>query len=318
MINGFDIDTVQKFSVVVRYDMEMFLQVYSYFLDNNQPNIERYFTEENYPPDANSFTALAQLIQEATKIANLIQIHSASFIQIDDWEFLEFFENIRTSLDSIDNTSKYSRSSKSQNSWQNSSSIPVSITLGEGQTLEEIQRKMFGGNFDDDWVNIALQNNMSEEDYGVNGGELVVVNKQTGSTPNFFLNSVVDNLIGEALYGLDYPEKMTFDTTANDVLILSYNDTVLQSINILTTMKMGDNPEFPNMGIDPRIVSGSNYNLFRNAQIGTQMEKLFATNDTLQNFSMISISYKNGDMFMTYSVGTFYNNVYNNKVTQIN
>jgi hypothetical protein len=74
----------------------------------------------------------------------------------------------------------------------------------------------------------------------------------------------------------------------------------------LITLKKGDVPEFPKFGIDANLGVGSNQNIFQYKQLMMQLKEVFLSDDSLVNFNVKNYVYVDGDVFITYNVGTFY------------
>lgn len=303
-----DIRTLDRMSYYLRYNVEIFIQLYSYFVQNNIQAIVNYYTSSANSPDKESFDFLADLITEITKIKALITLNKTSFTQADDWELLDFLEGINTKLQTVDNTDKWTRSSKTQNAWQGAV-IQTDYTLQDGETLEDLSELVYGGTTNqDDWMRIALENDLREGDYTPDSNALIKLTKQVSSSPNVFLNSIVDNLINQALYGLDFSKKIAF--VNNDLQVLNYNDTFVQAVQILISVKKGDNPEFGSLGMDPKLAVGASYGSLKFSSIIRQLQNVFATDDSLRNFSVTGISYTNGALYITYQVDSFYHLTY--------
>lgn len=306
---AFDLNTIDRFKYYTRYDIEIFLQLYSYFIQNNLQSIVQFFEDSINNPNKESFDFLESMMTEIAKIKILIKLNKNSFHQIDDWELLDFLEGIDTKLQTINNTDKWTRSSRTQNSWSGNV-IQTTYTLRDDQTLEQVSEDVYGGSTSqDDWMRIAIENDLSESDYQVKGGNRINITKQNASSPNYFLNSIIDNLVGQKLYGIDINKKLGF--TNNDLNVLNYNDTVVQSVLILVSVKKGDNPEFNSLGVDPKLAVGASYGSLKFSSIIRQLQQVFTTDDSLRNFSVTNVSYNNGVLTISYRVDTFYNLTYN-------
>jgi hypothetical protein len=290
--------------------VEIFIQLYSYFVQNNLQAIIQYYENSANNPDRQSFDFLQDLLTEVIKIKALVSLNKSNFQQIDDWELLDFIEDIHTKLQTIKNTDRWTRSSKTQNSWQGAS-LQSDYTLADHETLEDVSELVYGAsNNQNDWTRVALENDLSERDYSVNGGNQIKITKKSLSSPNVFLSSIVDNLVNQKLYGLDFAKKLTFAN--NDLQVLSYNDTFVQSVVILISVKKGDNPEFGSLGVDPRLAVGASFGSLKFSSIIRQLQDTFATDDSIRNFSVTNVSYQNGALAITYQVDSFYNLTYNN------
>lgn len=298
-------NTIEKFSKKLGYNLVTHLDLYSYFIQNYQHKITKYFTEPDTEPDADSFDFLAKLLKECEKIDNLIKINKKRFSNIGDWDLLDMVENIRISLQTIDNTSRYTRSSKSKNSW-NSTSISSEYMLGQHQNLENVSMQELGSTDpQNDWAQLAIKNNISEIDYNDNGGLFLDIEKHNQYSKNLSLKSVIDNLVGEKIYGADFDKKLQF--VDDDLKVLSNKETFIQSIGILVMLRKGDVPEFVDFGVDPRLGTGSNINVFEYGLITRQFQETMASDDTIIDFRIIGFQFSQDSAFFTYEVDSFYN-----------
>lgn len=303
---NFNRNTVDYFSMVTRYDVSTYLELYSIFMQSNQPQILSYFRDRNVTPDATSFDFMEKLIHEAIKLDNLIKMHKNAFSRVDHWELVIMLEEMRDKLETVKNTSKWIGSSKAKNSWH-STSIQSSHVLQQNETLENISLDLNGrsGDNQNDWVEIAMENDLLESDYSVDGGNRLQLSKGISSSPNYFIKSVIATLVNQTMYGLDIDRKITFEN--DDIKVLNYNDTVLQAVNILILLKKGDVPEFPNFGIDADLGVGGNAGQLYHSAIVRQLKAVFSTDDSLRNFNVLKAVYEGGDLKIDYSVNTMYN-----------
>ena len=307
----FDLTTVGRFSSILRYNLEIYLNLYGVFVKKNYPLIYNYFTKPGFTADAASFDFLTAMLQESDKLNSLVAIHGNSFQKVDDWNLLDFIEEIRTKLQTIANLSKWTRSALTQNSWS-SAAVQGNYQLKQNQTLEDITLAILNDNNNqNDWSGLAVENNLFESDYSINGGAILEITQPLGSSPNLFLKSIVDNLSGDRLYGLDFNNKMNW--VNNDLALLSYIDTVKQTCNTLITLKIGDVPEFYNFGVDMGLLAGNNLGSLSYVSIIRQLNNVFASDDSLRSFKVNQFLYKNGASFVDYSVDTFFDLTYNSK-----
>lgn len=311
-IKVFDINTIDRWTYNLRYNIQTFLDLYSYFVQNNLQLINSYFQDSSVAPDRSSFDFLNRLTQQSQEINNLVKLNKSFFLRIDDWELLDFLEEINTKLETINNADKWLRSSLTQTSWKGNV-IQTNFTLGDKQSLEDVSTLTYGADTaQDDWMRIALENDLRELDYSTKSANQIKLTKVNQTSPTYFLYSIVDNLTNEKLYGLDLQQKLAFDVTG-DLTVLSYNDTVVQAVKILIALKKGDMPEFPGIGVDQTVSVGSNFGRLRYTAIVRQLQDTFATDDSLRNFKVINISYDNADLTITYNVDTFFDLTYNDK-----
>lgn len=303
--------TIERFSVKIGYNVATYMDLYSFFIQNNKSKITDYFQNQDVQPDTDSFDFLAKMLIEAIRVDNLIKLHKENMNSIDDWDLLDYIEDIRTSLESINNSSRYLRSSKTQNSWR-TTNVTTEYVMAQNETIEDIVgQQLYSQNEDADWVDLAIQNSLTEEDYTPEGGVKLELTKNKKFGKKYFLDSVIDVLVGENVYGKDIYQKLTFED--NDLKVLSPKDTFIQSVGTLVLLKKGDIPEFKNMGVDPRLGVGSNINVFEYGKILAQLQETIATDDTIREFNVDSLLYdNNGSVYVKYTANSFYNLVFNN------
>jgi len=155
--------TIERFSVKIGYNVSTYMDLYSFFIQNNKHKITDYFQNQDVKPDADSFDYLEKMLKEAIRIDNLIKLHKENMNSIDDWDLLDYIENIRTSLESINNSSRYLRSSKTSNSWRTTNPT-YDYVMAQNETVEDIVGKqLYSQNEDADWVDFLIKShNLSE------------------------------------------------------------------------------------------------------------------------------------------------------------
>lgn len=308
----FDKDTVVFFSSVLRYNVGTYINLYSIFVSDYQKRIENYYKSLEDLPDVDAFDFMFSMIKEANKIDDLIKMNKNTFNKINHWEFVEFLDEIRCNLDTVQNTSKWVGSNRSKNNWR-TISIQSNYMLNQNQTLEKVVENNFGGDSQNDWIDLSMRNNLLEQDYSVDGGNLLEISKSLSSFPLLNIKTVVDSLVGERLYGLDVSKKITFEN--QDLKVENYNDTLKQSVLILSGIKRGDVPEFPYFGVDANLGIGSNVGQLIFSSIVRQLTTVFASDDTITDFNVIDIYYEETNLVIEYAVDTFYNKSIKSKVT---
>jgi len=300
----YNIQTIEFFSTTLQYNVELFLDLYTTFINEFSSDITDYYRTNSVNANLDSFHYMERLREQIGIILSLVKVNKNSFFRTDHWEFLNSLEEINTKLDTLYNSSKWLKSSNVKGVYNNVS-VQETYTLSENETLEDVRRKVSKDvNSQDGWINIAIENKIYENDYTVNGGVRLDVRRPLSSGAKYNLRSVVDTLIGERILGADISRKISFKD--DDLEILNYTDTVNQAIDILITLRKGQVPEFPNFGIDVDITVGSNYGKLFYSTFIRQLEDVFTSDDTLANFKVNKIQYNNGALFVDYEVDTFY------------
>lgn len=289
-------DIFEEFESITNYPLSDFIKVFAFFVTNNYPKIVSYFSNESDVADAQSFKNLQSLLKESVKIFGIISENSERFNNYKWWVLIDELEKVKIKLETSENSSKWLRSSISQVRFTPQT---ADITLKQGQTIESLAREKVGiEDWNNDWKDIAVLNNVAEEDYTLEGGNLLKVVLQGNNS--FFLQTVVDNLQGDAVLGKDLDKNLSFDD--NDLRVLSPQDTFQQSIQILSSLKILDNPEQPDQGLSQAFIVGSNINLLTFPTIIRQMTNTFNTDDTVKSFSIVSIDREQDAVFITFDI----------------
>lgn len=295
--------SINRFETITKFKLSLYLIKVDYFFNNNYKLINDWYSGKTDKPDSNSFKFLKSLISDSDSISELVYKNSNRFDKTYFWDLLENLEDIKVKLTTTTNLSKFLRSIITNNSYQGS--LDVEYTLNQGDTLERIQHDKLGVNsYDDAWINIALRNDLSEEDYDGLGGQQILIPSDFTS---LFLNSVVDNLVGDKLYGKDFNRKITF--VDDDLEILDYKPTVQQSVEILISIRKGSVPEFLDLGISEELVVGSNRSTFALPVIQRQISNLFNTDDSFLNFEIQTLTVDTDAVYITFVVNTVRGNL---------
>lgn len=291
---------LDEFEVITSYDLRKYFNDFINFLDFHYPQIISYYEGSMTTPNAISFERLNYLLKETVRVLDLIRINSESFGNYAYYVILHNIEQIQLKLQSTDNASRWLRSSITKNNFNPRTQIDY--TLHQRQSLEDVSFKVRNSpDFLNDWAQIALKNDLEEEDYTTEGG--VVIKLDFLNSNRLVLNSVVDN-IDSALksYGIDIYRVTTFED--NDLKVLSYRDTLFQSVEILAQLKQGDNPDFPQLGRNEGLFVGGNISSFAYPVLIRQLLATFATDDSLKNLKITNISRKADALYIEFEVET--------------
>lgn len=305
-------------SVTERYqnntsiDVAAYMNAYVTFMEFDYPNIIAYYSGQVPQPNVNSFAELDRLRQQAIILDANIRQNASRFQSTEDWDLLERLEDIRIKLDTIDQSSKWLRSSITKGSFNINPEVDHS--LKQNQTLEAVSRDVSGDlDFNNDYVEIARRNNLREEDYTLDGGVVFQVNlRQSGS--GIRINSVVDNMIDDRLYGIDLPTRISFDSEQDDLAVLSFRETVIQAIEILAGLRQNDNPEFPDDGISSETIVGTNRSALLFPLLFRQLYSTFQKDDTLSSFTITNVNIEEDTVSLEYEVQTQRGELFNNTI----
>ena len=279
------------FEKVTRYPATQLLQDYIDFTDNDVSKLYQFYSGNSKTLNIEANDELDRLRLEIDLMFDVIRSNSYGLRSGEFWDLLEYFEDIRTKLDTIYNMPKYLHSSRFRG--QMNSNVQLEHATKQNQTLEQMVSELGSSNPQQDWIDLALRNDLREEDYTTDGGKLLKVTLQQARSIK--VTSVFDVMIGDNVYGKDLDKKITFDSVENDLKILNYKDTLLQAVRILAGLRQNDNPEFPQNGIQKALIIGTNQNSAAYPVLLRQLYDTFGNDDTLFSFTLTNFDRESGD-----------------------
>lgn len=290
-------DIFETFESITGYSIINYLSDIGNFFQKESSNILGFYSGDIQNMNIGSFNKLAYFINESYKINEIFLNNSNSFSGAEYWELLDKVEDIKTKLQTLDNASKWMRSSITKNAFY--ANPEIDYILGQNQTLEDVNNNL-GNNNSDGWVDIANRNNLKEEDYTSEGGNLLKVNY--GANLKFSIESIVDNPQGEKIYGLDIDKAMIFEN--GDLKVLTYKETLNQSVLTLLELRRGDNPEYPSEGIQANLVIGNTLSGVLYPSIFKQLFQTFKSDDSIKSFSLKDIVKNKTALFFNFEIET--------------
>lgn len=301
---------ILDFQEKTKFQLMEFLVDTKMFFSINYPNINNFYSGRVQFIEKINFKLLDSLLKRSEECTDVFSKNKKIFNRSYFWDILDSVEDIKVKLQTTKNLSKFLRSSIINGS--NKSGLVIPIRLNKNETLEDVSKKILNStNPDNDWVEIALQNDLKEENWDIDGGADILVRKNASQAE--MVTTFIDNSVGNKIYGKDISREIKFEN--NDLKVLDHRETVLQTVEILSSISRGDIPEFRNMGIDPKIYKGSNYSQLNSASIAMQLKKNFDTDDLFKDFEIIEIKLTEGDIFLEFQVNTKINEVLIQNVT---
>lgn len=283
------------------------------FFNGDYAEIVNYYSGYTSSISSEPFARFKALQQQHKDIMESFKEHSRQLNNLKWWLLIEQIEEIDTRLATLAKINKWSRSSLTKVAYD--PSFQMDYVTKQNQTLESVSANVAGSlNPNDDWAKLAIDNRLNEEDYTPEGGtDLKISFSKTNG--NFKINCVVDVIQGKSIYGKDVYRKIQWvkENGYLNLRVLSYDETIMQAIDILANLKKGDNPDNPNNGLQASIVAGSNRALFNFPVIIRQMSQTFANDDTLKNFTINNLSRDEDNMIMDWAVATRLDEVISDK-----
>lgn len=291
-------DILLEFEDLTKFPIIRHFEDFVAFMQSDYLKIVDYYSGNNSQLDSSALANLTQLQEEIDTLLEIFKSSGSAFNNFKWWDLLEQIEINETKLLSISNISKWLRSTVSVANF--SSGPEAQISFRQGQTLESINRQELGSeDWDNNWQDIAYKNNLREEDYTTDGGEIIKANYNS-TTKGFVINSIVDNPQGDKVLGIDINRNLSF--IDNDLDTLSAQLTFLQNIDILSKLRVGDNPEFPQDGLEKSLIIGSNINSIAYPILFRQLTALFKQDDTIGSFVIKNIEKVQDGLFINFEV----------------
>jgi len=302
-------DTIDRFEELTKYPMRLFLSNYIDFIDNYYSTLIGFYGGNISVVPTVAFNKLTTLIATQREAINSIISNNSTLDNYQFWVLTEYVEDIGQALETANNISRWMRSSTASDGYKQQ--VLSELMLSQGEQLESFERnKLKSSDSRDSWVTTALQNELREEDYDLQGGQLIKATFKNSAS--LVLNGVVDNIdTAQKTYGIDIDRTLSFDD--DDLTILSYEQTMQQSLDVLSQLKKGDDPAFVERGINKELV-GSNIAGISYPIIFRDMANVFASDDSFQSFSIIDIKRQGDAALIEYQVQTKAGDYFNKNV----
>lgn len=288
------------FENITGYDLENYIITTSNFFKDDYPTIEAYFTGVIDTVNSAIISNHQNLIKEMLVIKSLIKSNETNFKNTQYWFLFDDLDIIDMKLNTINNISKYLRSTKTNYNYNANSSYEKN--LGFDQSVDSFTLSELKINDESVANELALLNNLLESDYNLKEGKNIIVFKANENELSE-VSTIIDNPTKLSIFGKDLPLRKQFIN--NDQLVLGYKDTFIQNSNTLAKLKQGEIPEFPFMGID--LVIGNNIGALSYNTIIRQLSDTFASDDLYSSLSVDKILFNQGDIKVEFSVQVKYN-----------
>lgn len=295
-------DILQEFKKITNNDVEQYINNAVAFFSYSYNKLVDFYSGKSAQIEKRSFTELSLLESQTQELFATFFNFQNRLSNAKWWILLEIIEEIDSRLQTARNINKWSKSSLTKVAYD--PSLQVSYILKKSQTLERVAQDVLQtANPNDDWAGIATANNIKEEDYTINGGTQVQL-KIPRVSQGIAIDSVVDTMVGKNIYGKDLDRFISYDTQEEDLTVLSPDDTVFQSVDILSNLKQNDNPDYPSDGLQSAVIAGNNRTALNFPIISRQIGSTFATDDSLKDFTINSINIDGTALNIEYEVYT--------------
>lgn len=293
--------SVEKYYDITKIDIRQFFEDVATFISDDYPSILSYYGGGDVP--ARAFKTLDALLSQCEEIDAAFFRFSGQMKTLDMWDLLDTFEDSWGQLLTINNTSKWMRSSRV---GRYDGKFYLERSLKDYENFEQVAASVGSNDPQNDWEDITINNFIREEDYSPrDGGPIFKIS--LSSTANFGIQTVVDSLVGESILGKDIDKRFYFAN--NDLAVVQYKDAVNQTVDTVMNTLKGDIPEFPEDGISNEFV-GTNVSAIQYPTLFRNLSTMFAKDDRFIEVNLLSLYRKDDYIIMKIKVKTVNNDSY--------
>ena len=189
---------IETYKEKLGIDITVPLTNFVVFTQNHMGNIINYYSGIENIPNKKSFDFLNNLLQDFENLIQVTRLNRDVFITLEVWDLYESLDLMWTSLLTTSNISKFLRSSIKKGQLQNGLISLVGVNYN--QTLEKIQQNINTNDFDNQWTNLAISNDLNEEKYTLDGGNVLRVIFSNNISTSQIQSIIDDGIEGEKLY----------------------------------------------------------------------------------------------------------------------
>ena len=284
-----------KFLIATRFDLRALFVRYQAFLLAPFESIKNYYlTQDSVLPNA-AFTELLALEAEAERAVRTFGTYKTALreeafvdLLLDKTQDMLFYLKTVPLLPRLLRLSKISLANKQ---------------IVVNRSLELFADTQTGNR--DNWVNLAIRNDLFETDYDKNTPLLLdKVQRQ------YNLTSVTDTIDSESVLGRDLPTSLSL---TDDFEVLTPQETLTQTVGILASLVRNQNPNFPNLGSSKEILLSNIHSLMQ-ATIPRQIITNFKSDDSFSSVSVDELAIEDGTAKVALAVTTISGQVENDNV----
>ena len=226
--------TITKFEELTDFKLNQFLIECNSFFQNDYPLLYNFYSGKLTINPVSSVDRYKSLKEQVVQLFSIFKTSEYLLNTCEYWEVYDFIDDLNVKFSTINKLSKWLRSSQVNSTYTQQFSIDY--VLNNGMSVEEAVSTMTG-NENEIYANkLMIDNDLDERDYDLSGGQILKIQNQKTST-GVDVTTIVDSTEGEKIYGLDLAKKLAWEN--DDLKVLSYKDTLLQTIEICSKLVKG-------------------------------------------------------------------------------
>lgn len=301
---------IYEFEQSTNYPLLDFLDDYRLFMLNSYKEVLDYYSGDSEKIDNSHLDLLAKLTKQCEEISANFENFPSKFSNCGFWELSGLIDDLQMVIEKINKFPKFLRTSKTKFGYK--PYVQVSSTVGGYRTMEDVSNIVKNKNGDNsDWVDLMLSNDLHETDWEID--ELKQINVFINNKNDIVVTTVLDQPIGERIYGIDMKRKITFSD--NDVAVVKYKDNVEQKSIVLMELNRGDVPEIPLFGKNYDLIIGESIKQFSYSTLVKDITNNFLQNDLFESVGVSDFSVDNGSVSLKCGIKTKYDYKTEQKIT---
>ncbi len=277
---------VDDFNRITGLDYLSYSNRFRLFVENMLPLIIGYHSGTYKSISSEVYKEIDEIHKLSLTFDSAVVSNSNRFHNSEYWDVVTALDEMSVKIMTIKRMPRWLRAPVDFYSTNTSPEIEVSV--GSMSTIEDLAASVGYSNPDNDWADIAIRNDLDEDDYTTDGGMVLMVNGSGNSS--VVINDVVDIMSGDNAYGKDVFSVITFDN--DDIKTVEGLDCAMQCYTNLINLRKGGIPEHPEMGIG-EIMTG-NIAAFSYPVILRQVHNTLYRDDSVSSVGISSFD-TNGD-----------------------
>lgn len=296
---------IEKFEKITQFKLRVLLEDLSFFVKNHSSDIAEVYSNNSKVIDSTIYEQFWKLYSRIDEFFFTYSKFNQNFNNLEYWDLLEQMEEIHTFWQTIYNSPKWTRSSITT-FGQYTKDSTIFYQGKQNESLNKIYRDRVGNNDSlDGWYDIAFANKLTEDEYSLaEGGVNLGLSNVSNNQPSLFLKDVVDVMSGKSAYGKDIDRVFNIDPILQDISVLTYEETIVQSIKILLSLGKEDNPYKPEDGLQKELFIGTSRGVFNIPILRRQLASIFTVDDTLTDFTITSILFEQDNIIIDATIKT--------------
>ena len=282
---------LDRFQLLTLFNLRGYITRFLNFLNAQASDISGFLLfEQEFNEDA--FTELRILQGRTNLVLTKYKQYKEELSRKDTyWDYLTYIESINIWFDGLLKAPKFFRLEREN------TEIKYLIVR---KSLERWSEQQLGDR--NSWVNVALKENLFEKDYDYQG----TLRINTGQLNRYSIASIIDTIDKQTILGKDVNKDFTFEVDEKgfgDINILTPEETMKQTAQLLISLKKNGNPFFPEYGISTTIL-GSNENSVTLDRLITEISFNVSTDDSISSIEIDEITRRERGIFITYTITT--------------